>query len=52
MGQYKLMISYRGQIGFLIMKDADSIEIHLPFISIYIGLSKHAHGYNIFGNDK
>ena len=50
MGQFKLAIYYNLQIGFLIYfsKYREEITIDLPFITIFIGLSKEAKGINFF----
>ena len=49
MGQYKLAIYLKLQIGFLLMYDKkyNFIEIYLPFIHVMIGLDKSAKGIMI-----
>lgn len=51
MGQYRFSVYAHWQIGFLIKADKYSIDINLPFISMHIGLLKHAKGVYIFGKE-
>lgn len=39
------------QIGLMIKSDSYSIDISLPFITMHIGLLKHAKGIYIFGKE-
>ena len=48
MGEYKLLIIFRKQIGFLLAYYNSKIVIELPFLEIEIRLSKEAKGYNLF----
>lgn len=48
MGQLKFSMYLALQIGLLLKIDSDVIEIHLPFIQIYIARTKHAKGVEIF----
>lgn len=50
MGQWKLSITFVSGIGFWIYKTKMDITILLPGISIYIGLTKEAKGFNFFGS--
>lgn len=48
MGQYRFAMHFEWQLGVLISYDIFGIDIQLPFISIYIGTTQEAKGYNIF----
>lgn len=48
MGQYKFSIYTNWQIGLIIRIEDYSIEISIPFITMYIGLRKDARGFNFF----
>jgi hypothetical protein len=48
MGQYRLAIYARLQLGILFAIEKNMITISIPFIDIYIGLHKEACGYRIF----
>ena len=49
MGQYRLSFYFKMQVGFLIRYDKGcSIDIEIPFISIYIGLLDCAEGVRFF----
>ncbi|MCB1157583.1 MAG: hypothetical protein KDK45_08785 [Leptospiraceae bacterium] len=50
MGQYKLWIGFKEQLGFMISQDYEFINISLPFIEIKVGLDKDATGICFFGN--
>ena len=52
MGQYKLWVRAKCQIGFLFYYEKHySFQIHLPFISIHIGLMSDAKGIRIFNKE-
>jgi len=44
MGQYRLSLNFNWQIGIGVRVDRQFITIALPFVSIDIGLLKHANG--------
>ena len=48
MGQYRLSMYLSRQIGLMIVYSDTSIDIMIPFISIYIATTKHASGFDIF----
>lgn len=48
MGQYRLSIYARWQIGFLISIRKEQIIIDIAFIKICIATTKYAYGNNIF----
>jgi hypothetical protein len=48
MGQLKFSMYFELQLGLLLKISDVVIEIHLPFIAIYIATSKHAKGIEIF----
>lgn len=50
MGQYKFSMYFKWQIGFAISIDEFTIEIILPFTSMYIGRLKDAEGVDLFGH--
>jgi hypothetical protein len=49
MGQYKFSMYFKWQIGLLFTYEIDELLIQLPFVEIRFGLTKHAHGFCIFG---
>lgn len=49
MGQYRFSIELKRQIGINIKINEYSLDISLPFTTIYIAITKHANGINIFG---
>lgn len=46
MGQYRLSIYFKTQIGFNVYMDKYQIILYIPFATIFIGLTKDAHGTN------
>jgi len=51
MGQYRFSIYANWQIGLMFHIDSYSLDISLPFLTISIGLLKHAKGIDIFGKN-
>ncbi len=52
MGQYRLLIQRKPHFGLLIeFTRGYELIISIPFAQIYIGLTEHAKGVNIFGKD-
>jgi hypothetical protein len=55
MGQYRLVISFSWSIGFWLKYEPSSgirsFSVLLPLIGVYVGLTEHAHGVEIFGRD-
>ncbi len=49
MGQWRLEMNLITGIGFYISFTKEEITVAIPFVSIYIGLTKHASGMNLFG---
>lgn len=49
MGQNRFTITAHWQVGLMIKVDEYSIDINLPFITMYIAISKHAKGVELFG---
>lgn len=50
MGQYRLLIQRKPHFGLLIeFTRGYELIIAIPFIQIYVGLTEHAKGVNIFG---
>ena len=52
MGQWRLEISFVPGFGIYVTFTEEEIAVALPFISIYIGLTKNASGVNLFGRKK
>lgn len=53
MGQYKLQLMLKSHIGFLVTwYHGYELIIDIPFVRIYIGLTDHAHGFDLFGFEK
>lgn len=52
MGQWRLQITLTPRIGFYVTCSKQEITIAIPFITAYIGLSKSARGFDIFGKRK
>ena len=48
MGQWRLAFTFRKQFGILISFTSFEIVLELPFMQIYIGLTKEAEGINFF----
>lgn len=40
---------FNWQIGLLVAYDTYAFSVHLPFVDIHFGLTKHAFGFYIFG---
>ena len=49
MGQNRFTIAAHWQVGLMIKVDEYSIDINLPFITMYIAVTKHAKGVELFG---
>lgn len=51
MGQYRLSVYTERSFGLWVGYDRQPkmIKIKLPFTAIFIGLEKHANGYNFLG---
>jgi hypothetical protein len=49
MGQYRFSIYAHWQIGLNFKIDEYSLDISMPFITMYIATSKHAKGVELFG---
>ena len=53
MGQYRLSITMKSQIGFLVTwYPGSELIIDIPFVTIYIGLNESASGVDIFGRSE
>ena len=53
MGQYRLSIMGKSHFGILVtFYPGYELIIDIPFIRIYIGLTDHARGVDIFGWEK
>ena len=53
MGQWKLQIMGKSQIGFLVTwYPGFELIIDIPFVRIYIGLTESASGVDIFGRSE
>ena len=48
MGQYRFSMYLNVQIGLMLRYSGYSIDIEIPFVSIYIATTKHAEGFDIF----
>jgi hypothetical protein len=51
MGEYRLSIYWKTQIGLNLSYEYGQIVIRIPFIDINIGISKYAKGVLIFGKE-
>lgn len=50
MGQYRVFVRVCPQLGFLIRYDHKYyISIDIPFVTVVVGLTSTANGFNIFG---
>jgi hypothetical protein len=49
MGQYRFSIYAHWQMGLMIKYNMESIQMHLPFISVHLATTKYAGGIFIFG---
>lgn len=52
MGQWRLQIHFTMGIGIYIAWSKQEIAIAVPFITCYIGLTRSARGFDIFGKRK
>ena len=48
MSQYRISMYLAYQIGMSLRYENETLSITLPFINIYIALTKEASGYDIF----
>ncbi|MDA3809639.1 MAG: hypothetical protein PF518_04835 [Spirochaetaceae bacterium] len=48
MGQWRFQITFLPGIGFYVTFTRQEITIALPFITMYIGLTKSARGFDFF----